>query len=51
MTDVLQPTLRVLDLLDTIADIEAGLDEDGDPDGCSPFGCRSGASVDEGDAA
>ncbi len=27
---------RQLDLLDVIA-------EDGDPDGCSPYGCRSGA--------
>lgn len=27
------------DLLDVIADIK----EDGDPDGCSPYGCRSGA--------
>lgn len=33
------------DLLDAIADIEAGIDEDGDPDGCSPYGCRSGGSV------
>lgn len=33
---------RQLDVLDAIADIEAGVDEDGDPDGCSPFGCRSG---------
>jgi hypothetical protein len=32
------------DLLDSIADIEAGVDEYGDPDGCSPYGCRSGAS-------
>lgn len=30
------------DLLDAIADVEAGVDEDGDPDGCSPYGCRSG---------
>lgn len=30
------------DLLDTIADAEA---EDGDPDGCSPYGCRSGSPV------
>lgn len=37
------------DLLDTIADIEAGVDEDGDPDGCSPFGCRSGAVHPEAD--
>lgn len=35
-----------------IADIEAGLnvDENGDPDGCSPAGCRSGAQA-EGGAA
>lgn len=37
---------RQTDLIDTIADIEAGLDEDGDPDGCSPYGCRSGSPVD-----
>jgi hypothetical protein len=30
------------DLLDVIADAEL---EDGDPDGCSPFGCRSGRTV------
>lgn len=30
------------DLLDAIADAEA---EEGDPDGCSPYGCRSGAAV------
>lgn len=29
------------DLLDVIADF----DEDGDPDGCSPYGCRSGEPV------
>lgn len=29
------------DILDAIADIE----EEGDPDGCSPYGCRSGAPV------
>ena len=29
------------DLLDVIADIEMA--ENGDPDGCSPYGCRSGA--------
>lgn len=33
---------RQVDLLDAIADVEAGLWEDGDPDGCSPYGCRSG---------
>lgn len=38
---------RQTNLLDAIADIEAGLDEDGDPDGCSPYGCRSGVSADE----
>lgn len=42
---------RQIDLLDTLADIEAGIDENGEPDGCSPYGCRSGASVDEGDVA
>jgi hypothetical protein len=36
---------RQTDLLDAIADVEAGLWEDGDPDGCSPYGCRSGAAV------
>lgn len=36
---------RQVDLLDTIADIEAGLDEDGEPDGCSPYGCRSGGAA------
>lgn len=36
------------DLLDTIADIEAGVDEDGDLDGCSPYGCRSGTAVSAG---
>jgi hypothetical protein len=30
-------TGSLLDLID--------LDEDGDPDGCSPFGCRSGLAV------
>lgn len=35
---------RQTNLLDSIADIEAGLDEDGDPDGCSPYGCRSGVA-------
>jgi hypothetical protein len=34
-------------LLDVIAD----LDEDGDPDGCSPYGCRSGEPVTEAGAA
>jgi hypothetical protein len=33
---------RQTDLLDAIANAEAGLDEMGDPDGCSPYGCRSG---------
>lgn len=31
------------DLLDIIADAE--MDEEGDPDGCSPYGCRSGARL------
>jgi hypothetical protein len=31
------------DLLDVIADYDEA--EDGDPDGCSPYGCRSGAPV------
>ncbi len=35
------------DLLDLIADVDAGLWEDGDPDGCSPYGCRSGTAVAE----
>lgn len=35
------------DLLDVIAD----LDEDGDPDGCSPYSCRSGTPVAEAGAA
>jgi hypothetical protein len=35
------------DLLDAIADVEAGLYEDGDPDGCSPYGCRSGVSMEQ----
>jgi hypothetical protein len=30
------------DMLDVIADAET---EDGDPDGCSPYGCRSGGAV------
>ncbi len=35
---------RQTDLLDALADQAAGYDpaEDGDPDGCSPYGCRSG---------
>jgi len=35
------------DLLATAADAEAGYDpdEDGDPDGCSPYGCRSGLPI------
>lgn len=32
---------RQVDLLDLIADIE----EEGDPDGCSPYACRSGEAV------
>ena len=36
---------RQLDVLDAIKDIEAGVGEDGDPDGCSPYGCRSGEPV------
>lgn len=36
---------RQTDLIDVLADIEAGIDEDGDPDGCSPYGCRSGVTV------
>lgn len=38
---------RQTNLLDQVADIEAGYDpdEDGDPDGCSPYGCRSGAVI------
>lgn len=31
------------DLLDVIADIE--MEEAGDPDGCSPYGCRSGSRL------
>lgn len=38
---------RQTNVFDAIADIEAGVDEDGEPDGCSPYGCRSGASADE----
>lgn len=33
---------RQTDLMDVLADMDAGIDEDGDPDGCSPYGCRSG---------
>lgn len=33
---------RQLDILDAIADAEA---EEGDADGCSPYGCRSGKAV------
>lgn len=33
---------RQIDLLDQLADDEM---EHGDPDGCSPYGCRSGAAV------
>lgn len=35
------------DLFEYAADVAAGLDpdEDGDPDGCSPYGCRSGEPV------
>lgn len=36
---------RQSNLVDLIADIEAGVEEDGDPDGCSPYGCRSGVGV------
>jgi hypothetical protein len=38
---------RQTDLLDAIADTEAGYDPDehGDPDGCSPYGCRSGTPI------
>lgn len=37
---------RQTDLLDALADHAAGYDpdEDGDPDGCSPHGCRSGTT-------
>lgn len=34
---------RQTDIFDELAD----LDEDGDPDGCSPYGCRSGQPVTE----
>ncbi len=33
------------DLLEEIADLAYDRDEDGDPDGCSPHGCRSGEPV------
>jgi hypothetical protein len=38
---------RQTDLLDQLADAAAGVDVDeyGDPDGCSPYGCRSGSPV------
>jgi hypothetical protein len=38
---------RQTDLLEQLADVAAGIDvdEDGDPDGCSPYGCRSGLPV------
>ncbi|MHB9857659.1 adenine nucleotide alpha hydrolase family protein [Streptomyces sp. YIM S03343] len=39
---------RQTDLFDQIADIEL---EQGDPDGCSPWACRSGQPVDVSDAA
>ena len=35
---------RQVDVFDVIADA----DEEGDPDGCSPYGCRSGAPVSAG---
>lgn len=35
------------DLFDALAD----LDEEGDPDGCSPYGCRSGLPIDIDEAA
>lgn len=38
---------RQMDALDLIADIEA---EDGEPDGCSPYGCRSGHRLPDMDA-
>lgn len=34
------------DLFDAIASARFDLDEFGDPDGCSPYGCRSGLPVD-----
>lgn len=38
---------RQTNLLDAVADAEAGYDpaEDGDPDGCGPYACRSGEPV------
>jgi hypothetical protein len=36
---------RQSNLVDLLADMEAGVEEDGDPDGCSPYGCRSGEPV------
>lgn len=44
---------RQTNLIDQIADHEAGYDpgEDGDPDGCSPYGCRSGVPTTEVGAA
>lgn len=38
---------RQTDIFDAVADVESGYDpdEDGDPDGCSPYGCRSGEPV------
>jgi len=38
---------RQTNLIDQLADAEAGYnpDEDCDPDGCSPYGCRSGQPV------
>lgn len=39
------PTLKVLslgDIFDALADAEL---ENGEPDGCSPWSCRSGAPV------
>jgi hypothetical protein len=33
------------DIFDAIADAELEAAEDGDPDGCSPHGCRSGGAV------
>lgn len=39
---------RQVDALDLIADIEA---EEGEPDGCSPYGCRSGSRVPDTEAS
>ena len=42
----MNPVGRQIDIFDAIADQE--LDdylENGDPDGCSPYGCRSGDPV------